>query len=94
MRRLLPTDLAWAARYLLLVSPSLRYMVCVSLFDRVHSADKIRKRLGRATQYGNGSLGEYLATQPRPPEPFVNDPDYAHAIQVVSTVILHRITKS
>ena len=37
--------------------------------------------------YGNGSLGQYLATQPRPSEPFLNDPDYAHAIQVVSTVI-------
>ena len=46
MRRLLPTDLAWAARYLLLVPPSLRHMVCVSLCDRVHTADKIRKRLG------------------------------------------------
>ena len=94
MRRLLPTALAWAAPYLLLVPPSLQYMVCVSLFDRVHSADKIRKRLGRATQHGNASLDQYLATQPRPPEPFLNDPDYAHAIQVVSTVILHRITKS
>lgn len=90
MRRLSPIDLSWAARSLLDVPPSLRYFVCHSFFDRVHIADKIRKRTGVATCHGTGSILSALEAHSLPQEPFVNDPDYAHALMVVTKVILDR----
>ncbi len=90
MRPISPTDLSWVARYLTIVPPSLRFVVCHSLFDRIHVADKVRKRLGQSGCFGTGTITSCLATEKIPPEPFANDIDFAHAIMIVANVILER----
>lgn len=83
MRPVLHADLAAIARFLMMYPPGLRGMVCDTLIDRAHLADKLRKAGCYRAELGDGTLRSTIARAPLPGEPDLRDANFRHANQVV-----------
>ena len=93
MRPVMHGDLTALARHLLILPPPRRPAACARLMAQADAADRYRKRFGRAhPAWGNGTLmARALATAP-PPEPRLQDPDYAACLALVLTQLAARHT--
>jgi hypothetical protein len=88
MRRVLHGDLVHLARVLLNRMPESRPAICRRAIAEAHAADKYRHRFGRRhPEFGDGSLAAWAMRFPRPPEPPLDDPDYAACLCVVLTCL-------
>ncbi len=84
MRSVLIGDIVAAARVLLAAPPQENAKHLALMFDRAHVAHKVSKHLGRPhPQWGNGSLMAVAHQLPQRREPFVSDPAYLAALQLV-----------
>ena len=94
MRPVMHGDLTALARHLLILPPPRRPAACARLMAQADAADRYRKRFGRAHPvWGNGTLmARALATLP-PPEPGLQDADYAGCLVLVLTHLAARRTR-
>lgn len=83
MRPVLHADLAAVARFLMTYPPSLRGMVCDTLIERAHLADKLRKAGCYRPDLGDGTLRSTIARAALPREPDLRDDNFRHANQIV-----------
>lgn len=91
MRRVLHGDLVQLGRMLLACSPADRAAICRRAIAEADAADKYRRRFGRRhPHFGDGSLAAWAMRFPRPPEPPLDDPDYAGCLRVILTCLEER----
>ena len=83
MRPVLHPDLAAVARFLMTYPPNLRAMVCDTLIERAHLADKLRKSRCYRPELGDGTLRATIARENLPCEPDLRNANFRHANQVV-----------
>ena len=84
MRRVLHGDLVQMGRMLLTCRTTEREATCRRAILQAHAADKYRKRFGRRHPgFGDGSLASWAMRFPRPPEPPLDDPDYAACLRLI-----------
>lgn len=91
MRAVHLSDLNLAARTLMLVRAQDRSARIAQILDQAHTADKFRKRIGRAHfPYGNGTLA--AACQPYPKHTMPNhcDQNYLASMDAVVRGLLAR----
>lgn len=88
MRRVLHGDLVQLGRMLLTCPAPDRERTCLRALAEAHAADKYRRRFGRRhPEFGDGSLAAWAMRFPRPPEPPLDDPDYAACLRIVLTCL-------
>ena len=83
MRPVLHPDLATVARFLMAYPANLRAMVCDTLIERAHLADKLRKSGHYVPELGDGTLRATVAREKLPREPDLRDGNFRHANQVI-----------
>ncbi len=88
MRRVLHGDLIQLGRMLLTRPAAEREAICRRAIAEARAADKYRRRFGRRhPDFGDGSLAAWAMRFPRPPEPPLDDPDYAGCLRIVLTCL-------
>jgi len=88
MRRVLHGDLVHLGRVLLTCPPQERAITCRRAIAQAQAADTYRRRFGRRhPEYGDGSLAAWAMRFPRPPEPPLDDPEYAACLRIVLTCL-------
>jgi len=83
MLPVLHPDLAAVARFLMTYPANLRAMVCDTLIERAHLADKLRKSGCYRPELGDGTLRATIAREKLPREPDLRDANFRRANQVV-----------
>ncbi len=89
MRALHLSDLNLGARTLLRARETDRAQFIKTLLEQAHTADKYRKRTGRAhPEFGNGTLSDACGAHARLPMPDRCDPQYLRCLSDVIKGIL------
>ena len=84
MRRVLHGDLVQLGRVLSVQPRDIRAAVCAQAFAEAAEAAEHRRRTGRwHPRFGDGSLAGWAMRHPRPPEPPLDDPDYADSLMLI-----------
>ena len=91
MRAVHLSDLNVAVRTLMAVRANERAFEFERLLDQAQTADKYRKRTGRAHfSYGNGTLGAACQAHAKRPMPDRCDPEYLSCMETVIRGLLAR----
>lgn len=91
MRPVMHGDLTALARHLLTLAAPQRPTACAQLIAQADAADRYRKRFGRAhPRWGNGTLMARARVLPLPPEPCLQDVEYARCLILVLTALTRR----
>lgn len=78
-----------AARTLMVVPPAQRVAMMATLLVRARTADKYRKKTGRAhVHHGNGSLRAACQNCPKAPMPDRCDPSYLLSLRIVVQALI------
>ncbi len=89
MRSVHLSDLNLAARTLMVAPDAQRVGMMETLLVRAQTADKYRKKTGRAhARYGNGSLGAACQDWPKAPMPDRCDPNYLMCLHAVVQALI------
>jgi hypothetical protein len=55
---------------------------------QARAADRYRRRFGRwHPEFGDGSLASWAGRWPRPPEPALDDPEYAGCLRLILAIL-------
>ena len=88
MRRVLHGDLVGLGRCLLTQDPGSRERICQQAFRQAHQASDHVAKFGTIhPEFGDGSLAAWAARFHRPPEPGLENQDYAGCLRLILTCL-------